>query len=63
MEMLPKRYMLRVLFFSDMTKVGVSVTIDEKVLKRTREIAELVPLSRYMQRLLELEIQRIDSEK
>jgi hypothetical protein len=46
-----------------MSKIGVTVSIDEKVLKRTREIADLVPLSRYVQRLLELEIQRIDSEK
>lgn len=41
-----------------MSKVGVTVSIDEKVLKRSREIADLVPLSRYVQRLLELEIQR-----
>lgn len=51
-------------YLKDMiTKTGLSVTIDKKILARTKEIANLVPLSRYVQRLLELEIERVDSNK
>ena len=45
------------------TKTGMSVTIDKKILARTKEIADLIPLSRYVQRLLEAEIERVDSNK
>lgn len=51
-------------YLKDMiTKTGMSVTIDKKILARTKEIADLIPLSRYVQRLLELEIERVDSNK